>query len=167
MNIKTKKPVSVFLSLLMLLSVFGGMAFTAKADPGPAAVYTKDSEGIADGVILENPGDTIDTANTSKNLIFDYIIPVDYENNNADVWNSYYGQLWVNVESFYINDNNEFICYNYFFASRFIPDEGKTFMVRYDAADDLWYITEADPAALHPCTGGLCREKRLLENVRH
>ena len=35
---KTKKPVSVLLSLLMLLSVFGGMAFTANAEDQPVTV---------------------------------------------------------------------------------------------------------------------------------
>ena len=45
---KTKKPSSILLSLLMVLSVFGGMAFTASAE----------NKTIAEGVIYKL-GDTI------------------------------------------------------------------------------------------------------------
>ena len=106
--------------------------------------YTKDSEGIADGVIITNEGDMIDTSNTSKVLLFDCNVLCDYHNDGDDVFDIYFGSDWDDVNSFFINENNEFICYNYGYTSKFTPDEGMTFKVSYDSDNDIWIITAVD-----------------------
>ncbi len=138
-----KKSVSILLAVIMVFSLFTIVPFTANA----AGTYNKDSEGIADGVIME-PGYVIDTANTSKFLMFDSSINIDYYHNGDESWYENVGASWRGVESFYINNNNEYICYNVVndidHDSRLIPHEGMTFKVSYDAENDLWHIAEIE-----------------------
>ena len=94
----------------------------------------------ADGVILTNVGDRIDTTDTSKELHFDTPTTVDYNNDGQYVqtidWN------WGGVDEFYINDNGEFIYLNQDTHSKFIPNEGKQFKVSYDANNNMWHIAQ-------------------------
>ena len=121
--------------------------FTAKVAP---VSYNKDSDELFFGVVLQNPGDTIDTSGTSKKLSFIVDVLVDYYNDGSSVDTYIAGEIWKSVDSFYINDNNEFICYNYNSTSKFTPAEGKTFMVYYVPYDCMWYIEEVEVPAADP-----------------
>ena len=141
---KIKKPISILLSLLMVLSVFVVVPVTASA----AATYTKDSAGIDDGITLVNPGDTIYTSDTSGSLLFYSDITCDYSNDGTNVGVIPCGNLWSDVDSFSINDNYMYICSSYGEPSTFIPDDGKVLKVSYRSDIDLWIIAAVDPSAI-------------------
>ena len=141
---KIKKPISILLSLLMVLSVFVVVPVTASA----AATYTKDSAGIDDGITLVNPGDTIYTSDTSGSLLFYSDITCDYSNDGTNLGVIPCGNLWSDVDSFSINDNYMYICSSYGEPSTFIPDDGKVLKVSYRSDIDLWIIAAVDPSAI-------------------
>ena len=141
---KIKKPISILLSLLMVLSVFVVVPVTASA----AATYTKDSAGIDDGITLVNPGDTIYTSDTSGSLLFYSDITCDYSNDGTNVGVIPCGNLWSDVDSFSINDNYMYICSSFGEPSMFIPDDGKVLKVSYRSDIDLWIIAAVDPSAI-------------------
>ena len=102
------------------------------------SVYTKDSEGIADGIILK-PGESIDTAGTSGMLVFDSDTSVDYSD-DGDVSVRDSGEEWGSVTVFKLDENGKFYCTNFGVNSLFVPGELKSFKVSYDSADNIWHI---------------------------
>ena len=118
--------------------------YTAITASAVTTIYTKDSEGIADGVILK-PGESINTAGTSEKLVFDSDTKVDFDD-TGDVFVKDSGGEWVHVNGFKLNENGKFYCTNYGDDSLLIPDDGKTFKVSYDSANDRWHIAQVDSA---------------------
>ena len=108
-----------------------------------ATTYTKDSEGIADGVFLNDPGDTIDTTGTSQILCFDKKIPFEDDKGSGSFGKNV---KLTNISSLYIKENNsfnvhnEFVCVYVGSALDLIPDEYEQFIVRYDSEDEMWHI---------------------------
>ncbi|SFD29575.1 hypothetical protein [Ruminococcus albus] len=103
------------------------------------AIYDKNSEGIADGIILK-PGQKIITKGTSRTLRFDIDTTVDYYNDGSEVYINGYQES--GIERFYINSKGEFICVNNGVHSKFIPNEGKQFKISYNANDNKWDIEQ-------------------------
>lgn len=113
--------------------------YTAITASAVTTTYTKDSEGIADGVILK-PGDSIDTSGTSQNLEFDSKTAVDYLGDGSDVFDADSGEEWWEVTGFKLDENGKFYCANCGNDSLLTPGELKSFKVSYDSANDMWHI---------------------------
>ncbi len=107
-------------------------------------VFDKNSEGIAEGIILTG-GQSIITKGASQTLRFDIDTTVDYYNDGTNVYVNGYQES--GVEKFYINSKGEFICVNYGTHSKFIPNEGKQFKVSYNADEGKWHIAQVDANA--------------------
>ena len=111
-------------------------------DPNAPKIYNKNSENIADGVVLENVGDTIDTTDTLKGLIFNSSAKMDFKNDGTMVFNFEPNDQINGVESMYLDDNRDFICVTSAGKGKLIPDEGKQFRVKYNLEDNRWIIDQ-------------------------
>lgn len=114
-------------------------------DANTPKIYNKNSENIADGVVLENVGDTIDTTDTLKGLIFNTSAKMDFKidgNDETMVFNFQPNAQINGVESMYLDDNRDFICVTSTGKGKLIPDEGKQFRVKYNLEDNRWIIDQ-------------------------
>ena len=111
-------------------------------DANAPKIYNKNSENIADGVVLENVGDTIDTTDTLKYLRFNCSAKMDFKNDGTMVFNFEPNDQINGVESMYLDDNRDFICVTSAGKSKLIPDEGKQFRVKYNIEDNRWIIDQ-------------------------
>ena len=116
-------------------------AIVASAYTETPTTYTKDSDSIADGVILTKPGDKVDFSGTSEEMIFDSKTKwVDSESLGEEDANS----TWSGVHSIYIDENGNFICNDFEDYSTLIPEDGKTFKISYDSANNVWHLAQVD-----------------------
>lgn len=114
-------------------------------EPAAPKIYNKNSENIADGVVLENVGDTIDTTDTLKGLIFNTSAKMDFKidgNDETMVFNFQPNAQINGVERMYLDDNRDFICVTSTGKGKLIPDEGKQFRVKYNLEDNRWIIDQ-------------------------
>ncbi|MBQ6212794.1 MAG: hypothetical protein IJJ57_07900 [Ruminococcus sp.] len=114
-------------------------------EPNAPKIYNKNSENIADGVVLENVGDTIDTTDTLKGLIFNTSAKMDFkiDGNDETMVINFQPNAQINgVESMYLDDNRDFICVTSTGKGKLIPDEGKQFRVKYNLEDNRWIIDQ-------------------------
>lgn len=113
--------------------------------PNAPKIYNKNSENIADGVVLENVGDTIDTTDTLKGLRFNTSAKMYFkiDGNDETMELNFQPNAQINgVESMYLDDNRDFICVTSTGKGKLIPDEGKQFRVKYNLEDNRWIIDQ-------------------------
>ena len=114
-------------------------------DANAPKIYNKNSENIADGVVLENVGDTIDTTDTLKGLRFNTSAKMYFkiDGNDETMELNFQPNAQINnVESMYLDDNRDFICVTSTGKGKLIPDEGKQFRVKYNLEDNRWIIDQ-------------------------
>ncbi len=127
-----------------------------------AATFDMNTPAITgEGIVLENPGDSITTEGTSKELQFDSDFTFRWEDSyyDEDEYSYMYdGDSWGGVKEFFIDDNGIYRISEYGDTDYFYPDEGCIFVVTYEPATsgddssssgydesyDYWHIEQVE-----------------------
>ena len=126
-----------------------------------AATFDLNTPAITgEGIVLENPGDSITTEGTSEKLLFDSDFKFRWEDSyyEEDAY-SYMddGDGWGGVTSFFIDDNGIYRISEFGDSDYFYPDEGCIYVVTYEPAPsgddssssgsdsyDYWHIEQVE-----------------------
>ena len=105
-----------------------------------AATFDMNTPAITgEGIVLENPGDSITTEGTGEYLVFDSDFTMRWEYKFGeyaeDVYSDIYdGDSWSGVTEFFIDDNGIYRISEWGDNDYFYPDEGCIYVVTYEPA---------------------------------
>ena len=126
-----------------------------------AATFDMNTPAITgEGIVLENPGDSITTEGTGEYLVFDSDFTMRWEYKFGEYAEGEYttkveGTEWGGVTGFFIDDNGIYRISEWGDNDYFYPDEGCIYVVTYEPAtsgddssssgsdyDDCWHIEQ-------------------------
>ena len=130
-----------------------------------AATFDLNTPAITgEGIVLENPGDSITTEGTSERLRFDSDFKMRWEDGydageyaEDEYSHIYDGYTWSGVTEFFIDDNGIYRISEFGDSDYFYPDEGCIYVVTYEPAPsgddssssgsdttDWWHIEQVE-----------------------